>query len=421
MKTNLKIITAVCVVAFSSQASAAFCPVDTYTPIQHTTSKVTKHTADVIKRLKGMDLALNASVDNQTKAIVEAIDILSTQKALSSRQLATAVKNNTHVQAQAIQEVNRTKRMKKAARQYGKQGAGYKACAVLEGRAKISTATKSTELAVPDMVASEITARSGSYSSSKDAAAVRLALHDKYYCTSSQAASGLCTSEAPYAGQSLQAATLFEPSGWQDQGYQAKSAFINNMVGLPDDPVPQRIANSIQAQSYSDLKRRKDAIKSAAIVSLKSIQAQTSSVPSIEPEDAGNGTITAATKGVTERQQLDNNPPPTDPNAPDPLMIQIKTDVNRYLGGGAEHQEWAKTVAGLDEKGVLTELVKIKAGQNYMQAEKYKQYARMEAMLASVVAAQMVNSGLEGAVEEQRQVALRSNIKDTIRSRAQGK
>lgn len=420
MKTNLKITATLSLVVISGHASAAFCPVDTYTPIQHTTNKVAKHTTDVIKKLKGMDLALNASVDNQTKAIVEAIDILSTQKALSSKQLATAVKNNTHVQAQAIQEINRTKRMKDAIRQYGRQGAGYKACEVLDSRAKIAIATKSTEIAVPDMVASEVTARSGSYSSSKDAAAVRLALHDKYYCTSSQAASGLCTAEAPYAAQSLQAATLFNPSGWQDQSYQAKSAFINNMIGLPDDPIPRSIANSIQAQSYSDLKRRKDAIKSAAIVSLKSIQAQTSTMPSIEPEDGGNSNITAATKGITERQQLDNSPPPTDSKAPDPLTVQIKTDVNRYLGGGDEHVEWTKTVAGLDEKGLLTELVKIKAGQNYIQAEKYKQYARMEAMLASVVAAQMVNSGLEGAVEEQRQIALRTNIKDTIRSRAQG-
>ena len=50
----------------------------------------------------------------------------------------------------------------------------------------------------------------------------------------------------------------------------------------------------------------------------------------------------------------------------------------------------------------------------YMQAEKYKQYSRMEAMLASNVAAITVNTGLESNVEQQRQIAVRANIKDRI-------
>lgn len=410
----IKKTVAVVTLSLVASSSYAACIIQSVQPTTFLTKGFTVHTATIQASLASMDVAVKAAMEFQTGNIIAAVDVMTAQKALTGKQLSTAVKNNSQVQAQAMQEVNRTKRVKDALKVYGVQGAGYKACEVHDKRVDINVATESVDVAVPEMVKSEVTARPGKYTSRKDAMATRLALHNKYYCTADQAATGLCGAEGERAGKSLAAQTLFEPSSYQSQAYRDKSALINNMVGLPDDPVPKALANSVQGQAYSDLKRRKDAIKSTAIASLKSIQAQWSTVPSIEPEDKGNTNLSASTVGNTEKQQLANAAPADDPNAPKPLAVQIKADVDRYLGGGEEYKEWSKTLAGLEEKGVLTELVKNKALRLYMQAEKYKQYSRMEAMLASNVAAMTVNTGLEGNVEQQRQIAVRSNIKDKI-------
>lgn len=397
-----------------ASSSYAYCYIQHVEPRIFLTQGFATHTATIQASLASMDSAVRAAMEYQTGNVIAAVDVLTAQKAMTGKQLSTAVKNNTQLQAQAMQEVNRTKRVKDALRTYGVQGAGYKACEVHDKRVEINAATESVEVAVPEMVKSEVTARPGKYASRKDAMATRLALHNKYYCTPDQAATGLCTKVGERAGKSLSAQTLFEPSGYQSQAYRDKSALINNMVGLPDDPVPKALANSVQGQAYSDLKRRKDAIKSTAIASLKSIQAQWSTVPSLEAVDSANDNLNASTVGNTEKQQLANAAPADDANAPKPLAVQIKADVDRYLGGGEEYKEWSKTLAGLEEKGVLTELVKIKALRLYMQSEKYKQYSRMEAMLASNVAATTVNTGLESNVEQQRQIAVRANIKDRI-------
>ena len=408
-----KAVTALTLSLVASSSFAA-CYIQTAQPRIYLTKGFATHTATIQSSLASMDLAVKAAMEYQTGNVIAAVDVMTAQKALTGKQLSTAVKNNTQVQAQALQEINRSKRIKEAMRTYGAQGAGYKACQVHDQRVEINAATESVEVAVPEMVKSEVTARPGKYASRKDAMATRLALHNKYYCTADQAATGLCAKEGARAGKSLSAQTLFEPSSYQTQAYRDKSAFINNMVGLPDDPVPKALANSVQGQAYSDLKRRKDAIKSTAIASLKSIQAQWSTVPALEPEDKANRNLNANNIGNTESQQLANDAPANDPNAPQPLFVQLKNDASRYLGGGEEYKEWSKTLAALEEKGLLTELVKVKALRLKAQAEKNKQYTRIEAMLAANVAAQITNTGLESNVEQQRQIAVRTNIKDRI-------
>ena len=95
-------------------------------------------------------------------------------------------------------------------------------------------------------------------------------------------------------------------------------------------------------------------------------------------------------------------------------MEQVKHDVSRYLGGGKEYEDWSKTLVGQEEKGVLTEVVKVKALRLYMQVQQYKQLQRMEAMLAANVAATTENSGMAGRVEAQRQIAVRQTISDNL-------
>lgn len=367
-----------------------------------------------------MDAELSKASQESVDKITSAVFVLTNQKAVGTSQINTALKNNTQVQANAMQSINQAKRYQKAIKDYGAQGMGYDVCGVSIKRESIADATKATQKAIEGMVNSEITARAGKYGDSKKAQATRLALHKKYYCTEGQAKAGLCQAAGERAGKSLSASTLFVESDYLSAEYNDKSALINNMVGLPDDPVPLSQVATSQGLSYADMKRRKDAIKSTAMTSLKAIQAEWSAVPSKESHAPTPPSVEAGVK--TEKEQLAKDAPKTEGVA-DPatqkeekraqsLMAQVKTDVARYLGGGAEYEDWSKTLVGQEEKGLLTEVLKVKALRLYLQTQEFKQLQRMEAMLAANVAATTENSGMSGRVEAQRQAAVRHAVRD---------
>ena len=63
---------------------------------------------------------------------------------------------------------------------------------------------------------------------------------------------------------------------------------------------------------------------------------------------------------------------PANPAQDLPLALQVKKDVNRYLGSGQEYKEWSQTLVSLEEKGVLAEILREKALRLHIQAEEYK-------------------------------------------------
>src|SRR5699024_6162175 len=98
----------------------------------------------------------------------------------------------------------------------------------------------------------------------------------------------------------------------------------------------------------------------------------------------------------------------------DPLAVQIKNDINRYLGSGDEYQAWSKTLVATPERGVLQEVLRVKAARLYLKSQHYKQLSRMEAMLAANVAAETYRTGMESNIERQRQIAVRKNVSATL-------
>lgn len=430
----VKAVAVSCLMAASYQANAFTCFYQDPVFVAANAGKFSAANAAIMSQLVGMDVAVNVAAKAESDAVTSAIFVLSNQKAMSTTQVNQALKNNTQVQANALQAVAQAERYRQAIRDYGPTGVGHQICKVSIERSGVTETTKDTQAAIADMVSSEITARAGKYGNRGEAMAERLALHNKYYCTDGQAKAGMCKAQGDRGGKSLSAATLFQPSDYLSSEYNDKSALINNMVGLPDDPIPREQAATEAGQAYTDLKRRKDAIKSVAMVSLKAIQADWSSVPKTDTHEPPTPSAAAAlTAGVkTEKEQLAKTAPSTDvkniasAETPQPppatteelknqsLMEQVKHDVSRYLGGGKEYEDWSKTLVGQEEKGVLTEVVKVKALRLYMQVQQYKQLQRMEAMLAANVAATTENSGMAGRVEAQRQIAVRQTISDNL-------
>lgn len=411
--TTLAAVSGVLLLAPMS-VNAATCYIDSSAPPTLLKPQIKLSEKTILASLSAMDKTVSTALDFQTATISAAVQTLTSQKALAAKQTGQSMLNNSQIKTNAEQQVKMAHRAKEVVIDYGAAGAGHQVCQVLAERKSIKNSGDVKKQAVMGMVNSEVTARPGAYSSAGSAKATRLALHDALYCTASQAASNLCSREAPRAGASLQASTLFVPADEGSPEYRDKSAFVNNMVGFPDDPLTQAEAATVGGQAYSDLKRRKDAIKSTAIASLKNIQADWSGF-------AGNHKAHDhdETNAQTEAQQLADasHMPSSDEKTGttiQPLAVKIQNDVNRYLGAGPEYQEWSKTLVGAAERGVLKEVLQVKALRLYLQSQQYEQLSRMESMLAATVAAETYRSGMESNIERQRQNTIRKNIKASL-------
>lgn len=425
MKINMKINTrklvalpaiALTLLVAPLTANAATCIIDSATPAVQLKPQIKLSEETVLASLTAMDKTVSTALDFQTATINAAVQTLTSQKALSAKQAGQSMMNNSQIKTNAEQQVKMAHRAKEVVIDYGASSAGHKVCQVLAERKAVKDSGEIKKKAVMGMVNTEVTARPGKYSSTGSAKATRMALHDALYCTESQAASNLCTKPAPRAGASLKAATLFVPADEGSPEYRDKSAFINNMVGFPDDPLTPEGAATIAGQSYSDLKRRKDATKSTAITSLKNIQAEWSGFtgnhkPGDETSDPSVDDIASSeAKQLANADKMPNASEKTGTTI-QPLAVKIQNDVNRYLGAGPEYQEWSKTLVGAAERGVLKEVLQVKALRLYLQSQQYDQLARMESMLAATVAAETYRTGMESNIERQRQSAIRRNIK----------
>ncbi len=72
-----------------------------------------------------------------------------------------------------------------------------------------------------------------------------------------------------------------------------------------------------------------------------------------------------------------------------PLSKQYETEIKRYAGNTPEYQTWARVMAAQNDRGAMVELLKIKALDLSLQERQYRQWERMEAQLASAVAAKL--------------------------------
>lgn len=251
--------------------------------------------------------------------------------------------------------------MKKARFEYGGDfGQGYSPCYVFQGRLGISRAESDLTGMAAASVRTDVQAAPGRFANPVMAQKEMLEQHNKLFCTKDQADSGLCASEGSLAGANLNVATLFKPTANEEDLTKAKSSFINYMAGLPDGEVPQGAGSSEVAASYQQAKMQKDAVRSSALASLKQIQLETTSG---QDGEHGEGDL--------------------------PLSKQYETEIKRYSGNTAEYQTWARVMAAQNDRGAMVELLKIKALDLSLQERQFRQWERMEAQLASAVAAKL--------------------------------
>jgi len=310
--------------------------------------------------MTGVDTALNAEMVMYSQQLLSAVAVLTKQKAVAADQMSDANRTAGQATAIALNTLSQTERVKQARFEYGAEfGQGYQPCTVYAGRNLIANRDAEMGEERRNRIMSEVISAPGRYVDPIQAQQVLATEHQTYFCTADQVKSGMCDKVGPMPGASVTAATLFEPTMEADQLYRAKVAFVNNVVGLPDAPIPASAANTQAAAAYALAKAQKDALMSPAITSLKELQLEYTGV-------------TAAHGGSDI-----------------PMSLRVDREVQRYLGNSPEYESWAKVMSAQNQRGLLVEMLKVKALDLVLMEKQYRQYERMEANLSTLVGGQL--------------------------------
>lgn len=310
--------------------------------------------------IQAVDAALSAELEMYSQRINSAVAVLTKQKAVAANQIADANRTAAQMTAQSLNVLAQTERVKQARFEYGGEfGQGFQPCLVYAGRNLIANREAEMGEERRTRMMSEVVAAPGKYADPGQALSQMAKDHRDNFCTQDQVNAGMCSSVGAMAGKSLNVATLFEPVMESEALYKAKIAFVNNVVPQPDAPVPQSAANTPAAATYALAKAQKDALMSPALASFKELQIEYSG---IESSHSGSDI---------------------------PMAVRVDREVKRYLGNTPEYQSWTKTMAGQNSRGLLVEMLKVKALDLVLLERQYRQYERMEANLATMVAGEM--------------------------------
>ncbi len=369
--------------AMCSTWAAAACPPQYQETVVAPQFKIATTTLN--QAIAAVDAQLAAQLEINSERLTSATAVLTKQKALSANQIADSTRTTMQQVATSLNVLAQTERVKQARFDFGGEfGQGYSPCKVYSTRQVIANRDADMAAERRARVMSEVVAAPGRY---VDPIQGMRSLIDanKDFCTQDQVDSGLCEAVGELPGASLTVATLFEPAMEGEKLYDAKVAFVNNMVGVPDGPVPKAAGKTPAAAAYSLAKGRKDALISPAIASLKEIQLDHS--------------------GVTG----------TETGTDIPLAAHFSNEVKRYSGNSAEYDAWARVMSAQNERGALVELLKIKALDLAIQERQYRQYERMEAQLAALVALEVQSSGSQEQTAAAAERAAKQNVSNAIK------
>lgn len=330
-----------------------------------------------------VDQSLSQILEFQSQRLMSAIAVLTKQKALAANQIADGQRVASQQTATAMNILSQTQRVKDARFDYGGEfGQGFSPCKVYATRAVITARDADMGNQVRERVMSEITAAPGRYADPV-AAQAELVRSREDFCTQDQVDSGMCNTVGELPGADLSVSTLFEPAMEGEKLYDAKVAFINNVAGLPDGPVPKEAGNSAATSAYAMIKARKDAFVSPALAGLKEVQLDYSGV---------SGTETGTDL---------------------PVAVHFRNEVKRYSGNSPEYDAWARVLSAQNERGALVELLKVTAVDLAIKERTYRQYEKMEAQLAALTA--MTIDSANGAVKDAAERASSQTMKNSIK------
>ncbi len=295
----------------------------------------------IVSQITAATGTITAADEAQTEELLGAIKVLTAQ-------VNTSAQNSDNVNLQAEQaaaafqtDLATKEVVDKIVMDF--QSQGYNPCAQLTATKAMAAAEASATAAVPQRVATEIQAGGGKYGDLATVLKQRDQQHKALFCTQAEVNAGLCSSLGAVPGGDSNASLLFSTDTSPNM-VAAKNATINNIIGLPDQPLPAGAAKTSEGQAYILAKKQKDAFLAFPAYSLKAIQTDSEDFDSFMSERVG-----------------------------------------QYFGTSAATQ-WAQDQASESERGVVVDMVKIEGLLLKLHERSLKESLRAEANQAAELA-----------------------------------
>jgi hypothetical protein len=277
----------------------------------------------------------------QTNRLVSALKVVTAQVSTSAQQHDSTVLQAEQAGAAVAIDIANKGMIDRTIEQYTSQG--YDPCGQLTATKAMAAAEATAGASVPGRIASEVQAGGGKYADPLATLLQRAQLHHSLFCTQSDVDAGICSSVGAIPGGDSNASLIFSTDTTAN-AVSAKNAVINNIIGVPDAPLPAKMGATPAGAAYVMAKKERDSFLAFPIYSLKSIQADAENFDAF----------------MTER-------------------------VGQYFGTAAA-TSWAQDQASESERGVVVDLVKI-AGLNLKLDERtLQQSLRREANEATELA-----------------------------------
>lgn len=294
----------------------------------------------VTAKITAMTAAVTALDNTQTEALVSSLRVATKQIQASGEKLSITGLKSEEAEAAVRKEIADKELVDKVVVDFTSQG--FDPCKLSESTKRVSILESQAKNAVPMLIKKEVEAGGGKYASHDAVISAREERHQSLFCSEAEVAAGACKQLGKIPGGDSNAALLFSTDASSDTR-AAKNAVINNIIGVPDNPVPKDVANTPEAVSYLLEKKKKDSFLAFATYSLKTIQSE-------------NETF----KGAMDER------------------------VGQYFGT-SRATEWAKSQQSQAPRGLMVDVVKIQ-GMNLKLAERrLNQRLRMEANLAALL------------------------------------
>ncbi len=348
--TRIKIIS---VIAGVSIACAAVALTPGGPAEMQTISEISAMTSTSIAAISAFGVAFSTSMNLNFQNILSAISVSTKQEAVNGSTMSENMQKSSQVLVSAIKSQNQSNTVVAATFDYAPQtGQGFEPCNTNMRNKSLSDAFSSVEQNLGhEMQSMQVDNKIGSIvNSSSEAMGKRLDKHYANFCTKTEEASGLCTA-SNLAGADINAAYLFEAAPRNSKVDIARQAYIEHVIGTPDEYPTNGDQNTAQAKSAFMNKINSDALLSIPSYSLQAIR-----MNNLQQDEY--------------QKQSPNQ--------------MLKARVNQYFGG-KEANEWVSNIAMQTERGLLVETLKMQGLETWIKQKQYQQNQRLEANLAALV------------------------------------
>ena len=336
-------------------------------------------TGTVSANIGAFGTSFGSQMTYKFEQIISAVAIATKQEALSANVVAD---NNRQTSEQLVNAVRAQQQNSAVAQAYldfnAATGQGFDPCGTVAKNKSMDIAF-STLAAKAKASVGELDASPGRLvSSTGHAMQQRLKQHRDKFCTEAEANAGLC-SLSTLPGGDTNAALLFEPAEENSLTTEARTAYIQHVIGPPDQALTKDAGATPAGETYMMQKNRKDSMLSIPAYSLSMINA------------------------ANTRSKAFGDKSPNE---------VLKLRVNQYFGG-KEAEQWSGNLARQTQRGLLMEAAKMGGLEVWIHQQQYEQNQRLLANLATLVVAS--SDSLDATLEARYQKVLSENAARSVK------